>query len=418
MQSKYTENPLAYESFLKGWKVKPPGHGAEEDFRAAFRMFQQATILDADFYLAWIGLAETYKDLYWYGYEAHLSTLDSAYQCIMRARKINSDDSEIVMSLADYYYRSREYDKSLVEYGKIINERPYDSQLLQRIAELWRRQGLFEEAIDQMEKGLELDPYNINNLTELSWTYIFTGNFDRALELQERAKKYSPDAEWNYLISAIIHWARGQKDDLNIAGSLLEKLPNPNSNYPAWFLTMQYKFENRPDKILRLTEKLSAEAFELQLSYEPISLVKGLAHLLNKDKTSSKKYLEIAKNDLIQKADQNPTDFRMHMALGLAYAGLGMKEEAIRSGIQGTKILPLEYDHLLGQDILYGLMRIYAILGENELALDTMAKLLSVPSSYRGFFLTLNPEFTALKQSTRFADLMEMQNQLTESFKN
>jgi tetratricopeptide (TPR) repeat protein len=269
-----------------------------------------------------------------------------------------------------------------------------------------------------MEKGLELDPFNVNIITELSWTYIFTGNFDRALELQEIAKKYSPDAEWNYLIGALIHWCRGQPEDLQIAGNLLNQLPDPNSNYPGWFLVGQYKFENQPDKILRLTEKLSADAFELQLSYEPISLVKGLAYLMKNDRPKAKSYLESAKEQLIRMVEENPTDFRMHMSLGLAYAGLGMKDEAIQSGLEGTRILPLELDHLLGQDILYGLMRIYAIVGDNAHALDVMAKLLSVPSAYRGFFLTANPEFAEIRKTTRFADIIQMQNQLTEKLKN
>lgn len=412
-----SNNPLASDAYQKGMKAKPEGHGAEHNYRTAFSMFQQAVKIDKKFTMAWVMLSEVYKDLYWYGYEANPSTLDSAWSCVEKAKSLDPENIEVSKSIGDYYYRTRAYDKSLEAYSKAIVKRPNDTQLLQRIGELWRRQGFFHEALEPMEKALALDPYNVNSITELSWTCMFVGDFDRAFELQKQAKKYNPDAEWNHLMGAFILWCRGQLNDLSKARKLLQNVPNPQSSYPAWFWVTQSWFENDPKAIIRILKSLPVDAIELQHSYEPVVLIEGLANL-NMGKTrAAKKDLKDAVEILEMEINKNPSDFRMHMALGLAYAGLGEKDLAIASGEQATKILPLEKDHLLGLDILYNLMRIHAILGSDDQALDVMSKLLSVPCQYRGFFFTANPEFIKLREYTQFQDLLDKQEKMRQKFK-
>ncbi len=79
---------------------------------------------------------------------------------------------------------------------------------------------------------------------------------------------------------------------------------------------------------------------------------------------------------------------------------------------------PLENDHLLGLDVLFGLMRIYAVTGENEKAFDVMAKLFSVPCHIRGLCFTGLPDFAQIRTNNRFQDLLEMQRKMHLKFNN
>ena len=97
----------------------------------------------------------------------------------------------------------------------------------------------------------------------------------------------------------------------------------------------------------------------------------------------------------------------MPLALGQAYAGLGLREDALREARAVVELMPLEGDSMLGTDALYGQMEIYAMLGETELALDTMAKLVSTPTHFRGAYFTKNPTFAALREEQRFWELFE-----------
>ena len=63
-----TENPLAYQTYLRALQVLPAGHGAEKDFRQARTLAEQAVAIDPDFSLAWALLAVADMRLYWFGY--------------------------------------------------------------------------------------------------------------------------------------------------------------------------------------------------------------------------------------------------------------------------------------------------------------------------------------------------------------
>jgi tetratricopeptide (TPR) repeat protein len=411
-----TDNSLAYQAYINGLKIKPPGHGAEKDFRTAYKFFKQAVVLDAEFGMAWLELGNSYMDFYWYGYEPQPSTMDTAYARLLKAKELLPDDPNVEAKFGDYHYRLRHYDQAMIHFSNAQKHRPNDPRIMQYIAELWRRQGLFEEAIEYMEKGLSLDPLNHNYVTELSWTNLFVGNYNRSLELQDLATRIAPEAEWNYLIRSLILWSRGENNDLQTTRNLLANVPDPRSDYPAWFWITQFWFENDVDGVERLVNNIQGEAIELQHSWEPIQLLEGMIAKYRKKTKEAKRHFEEAVEILEKKASENPSDFRIHSSLGLTYAGLGEKEKAIRSGQKSLKLLPLENDHLMGLDVRYGMMRIYAILGEDDLAMDMMSELLSVPCQYSGFFFTKNPEFNNFRNSVRFHDLLDKQRRIYAKF--
>jgi tetratricopeptide (TPR) repeat protein len=103
----------------------------------------------------------------------------------------------------------------------------------------------------------------------------------------------------------------------------------------------------------------------------------------------------------------NPSDFRLPLSLGKAYAGLGMREQALRSATEGIELMPLENDKLMGLDAIYHEMQICAIAGEEERALDAMRRLVSIPSPYKGYWFTKNPVFDQLRKHDQFWKLLE-----------
>ena len=68
---------------------------------------------------------------------------------------------------------------------------------------------------------------------------------------------------------------------------------------------------------------------------------------------------------------------RLYVALGLSYAGLGEKQKAIEAGQRAVQILDISKDALEGHQREGGLMRIYIMVGEYDLALQLIRKLLN-----------------------------------------
>jgi tetratricopeptide (TPR) repeat protein len=96
-----------------------------------------------------------------------------------------------------------------------------------------------------------------------------------------------------------------------------------------------------------------------------------------------------------------------HARLGLAYAGLGRKEEAIREGRLAVELLPLSEDAFVGTMRLGFLAMIYTMVEEYDLAIDQLEILLSVPSFYSIPYLRRFPMYVPLRDLPRFQRLLE-----------
>ena len=69
-------------------------------------------------------------------------------------------------------------------------------------------------------------------------------------------------------------------------------------------------------------------------------------YMQNQD--SARHYFEMARATLETEAEVHPDDHRIHEALGLTYAGLGMKKQAIRAAERAVGLFPLTRDAFFG----------------------------------------------------------------------
>ncbi len=101
-----------------------------------------------------------------------------------------------------------------------------------------------------------------------------------------------------------------------------------------------------------------------------------------------------------------PEDYEVYARLGIAYAGLGRKEEAIRAGKRAVGLLPVSKDALWGPDLLQSLAFIYVLVGEKEAALDQIEYLLSIPCELTVSLLRIEPRWDPLRNHPRFQKLL------------
>jgi len=109
---------------------------------------------------------------------------------------------------------------------------------------------------------------------------------------------------------------------------------------------------------------------------------------------------------LEQKVAEIPGDARYHSALGVAYAGLGRKDEAIREGLKGVELKPVSTDATYGITILCDLAIIYTMVGEYDMAFDKLDQLLSIPCWVSPVWLNWQIEFAPLKSKTGYKELL------------
>ena len=95
-------------------------------------------------------------------------------------------------------------------------------------------------------------------------------------------------------------------------------------------------------------------------------------------------------------------------ALGIAYAGLGRKQEAIRQGEVAVDLLPTSKDAMRGPYRLMDLAQIYTMVGDYDRAVKWLEYLLSIPSRLSKVLLRIDPTWDPLRNHPRFQKLVEV----------
>ena len=101
-----------------------------------------------------------------------------------------------------------------------------------------------------------------------------------------------------------------------------------------------------------------------------------------------------------------PNDPDLHVELANILACLGEKQEAIKEADLAVGLLPVSKDAFHGPDILTSAAQAYALAGEKARALQTLEKLLSIPSLVTAEILKLNPIWDSLRDDPAFQQLL------------
>jgi tetratricopeptide (TPR) repeat protein len=128
---------------------------------------------------------------------------------------------------------------------------------------------------------------------------------------------------------------------------------------------------------------------------------------LDADPQRARAYCDSARRVLEPRVRQAAEFDIPHSQLALAYAGLGMKDEAIGEAQLAAELLPLSRDAFYGTDPLTDLTRIYMTFGEYDAALDQIETLLAIPGWLSKPWLTLDPVWRPLHGHPRFSQLLE-----------
>ena len=159
------------------------------------------------------------------------------------------------------------------------------------------------------------------------------------------------------------------------------------------------------DALDRLS-RFNAKAFDIQEYYAPVELVRGqLEGFLHRPAEERKAY-DAARMLLEKCVREHPDDARFHSSLGIAYAGMGRKQDAIREGKLGVDQMPISREAMRGLFRAEELAKIYTMVGERDAALDILANLLSIPSPFSGPGVKLDPAWAPLRDMPRFQALV------------
>jgi TolB-like protein/Tfp pilus assembly protein PilF len=409
-----TKNPAAYDLFLKGRFLfnqlqtsasrDPVGDG-----KTARDYFRRAVALDPDFALAYARMSYLFSYLHWYNVDNSPSVVADARAAADRALNLqpNLPEAHLAMGYV-HYWCHRSYEEALHEFGLARAGLPNDAEVVAGIGYVHRRQGVANRGIPELQQAMVLDPRDSTLPREIANSYTALRHYEEADTYYARSLAIFPDD-----FEAIEQRTANTiyRGDTAGAGRMLDAIPAGTDPQGAVSL-LRFKLAmmtRRPDKALAaIAQSPPWLMTRWEHSVAPLNLLRGLALAAKGDAEAAQtEFLEAEKqlHDLL-KNPQQTADAQSY--LGLTYAGLGRKEEALKAGRAAVEILPMSRDVIVGAFHLERLARIEAQLGETQAAIDHLGQLMSGAGGETVSVATLriDPVWDPIRDDQRFQTLL------------
>jgi serine/threonine protein kinase/tetratricopeptide (TPR) repeat protein len=408
LKSRPTENIEAYEYYLRGNEYFYRSE-LENDWRIAIRMYEEAVELDPTLALAYAQLSMAHSRMYRHLFDGSEERLALAKQAVDKAFQLNPNLPEAHLALGFYHYWGHlDYDDALEQFAIARKSQPNNSLLLSGVGWVQRRQGKFEQALANLERACELDP--LSNLLSFTvgQTFLLLRKYPDAERYYERAISLAPDLSARYVNKAwlYVRWKGNTEKARAVLEGALQNIKSVECpDIVNSLVNIDVYDGNYQEALDRLS--LKSEDIDNNFSFIPRALRCAIIYVYMNKNELAKKYYDEARSMLEAKIQQHPQDARFHGSLGVAYAGLGRKEDAIREGKLAVEMLPVSKEAMTGPHRVEDLARIYVMVGEFDAAIDQLEFLLSVPGQMSISLLRLDPAWNSLRDHPRFKKLLE-----------
>ena len=403
-----TKEPVAIDLYLQAGALdgQPPYH---ENLLKMVGLLEQAVIRDPRFFLAYCRLSRAHLTLYTSGYDHTVARREMAGAAVQKAADLQPDAGEVHLVRAHYFgFGLRDYDRARSELELARRTLPNNPAVYYETALLDRRQGHSTEAVKNFERALELDPRNADLLENAAATYTGMRRYAEAAQLCRRAADVSPHNYSARILGASQPFReradiRPLRTELN---AILTEEPTaaPMIAGRLFHCAILERDGAAADRALAAIP-LEGIAARPELVRPREWYIGYAARTFNRPETARAAFA--ATRAILEKlvADQ-PDHASAWSLLGQVEASLGRKEEAIKAGRRACEVLPLSREATSGLRPLLDLAKIYAWVGEKDLALQQLAMSAEQTLGVSYGELKLDPDWDPLRGDPRFTKIV------------
>lgn len=208
----YTENPKAFELYLQGefYRQKATPEGT----RKAIELYKQALDLDANYALAYQGMALAYRSSPAYGTLSPNEAYPLAKESAMKALTIDPTLGTAYVPLASI---KATYDWDFAgaekEYQQAIQFSQNNSEAHFSYGNFLVAMGRADEGLMQLRIAQQLDPQSTNIATNIGWALYIAGRFDEAEAQIKQVLARDPNFARAYMNLGEIYEEQGKFDE-------------------------------------------------------------------------------------------------------------------------------------------------------------------------------------------------------------
>src|SRR5438094_1578006 len=409
-----TGNTEAYVFYLRANQIERNPDTLLEDYKAAEQLYMQAIELDPNFALAHARLASTRAEIF------HFQEPLDRWKTKARAEaeaalRLQPNLAEGHFALGQcIYWMDQDYDKALEQFEIAYRLSPSNADTRRLIAAIERRQGKWQAALEAYEQVAKLDPQNPSTARELMYTNTSMRRWPEAARWVEQMRALAPTSLVAKIQSGYVNlqW----KGDTRLLKSMLEEIPagvDPDGSVTAarWDVAMLQRDYSAAKKILE-TSSVNETSYSMA-GLTPKIFLEGCTYVAQGDNASAQKAFEQARPAFEAAVKEAPESAERHASLGWLYALMGRKNDAIAEGRRAVELKPESKDALDGSLMNGYLALIYARVGENDLAIPLIERLLTTPGAVDSadYSITVNDlkyrwEWDPLRNDPRFRQLI------------
>jgi TolB-like protein/Flp pilus assembly protein TadD len=409
-----TENADAWVLYLRGLQYKRNPDTLLQDLRTADQLFSEAIQLDPQFALAHAALAMTSATIFQFHEPLDLWRKKAREEAELALQLEPSlSEGHHALALCLYWFDS-DYEGASRELARASALAPGDAAVQLIAAAILRREGKWQESLAAFENVQKLDPQNPNVVRNILFTNTAMRRWPEAARAGTRFRAISPDSLVARIQGAYVAFL-GQGD----IKALRRELANVRAGMDPDGIVTSCRWEGA---MLERDYRGAAEILDAspitEMDYmnggaTPKSFLKGCTAVAQGDLAAAQEQLAAAATDFEKAVRESPQSAERHANLGLCYAFMGRREEAIREGQQAVQLKPEAKDATDGVLMSCYLALIYARLGEKDLAFPLIERLLRTPGAVDSvcYSITVNDlrfrwEWDPLRADPRFQKIL------------
>jgi serine/threonine protein kinase/tetratricopeptide (TPR) repeat protein len=376
LATKPTENPEAYTLYLNALGRERAVNRANEDLIAAEQLYTQAIALDPKFALAHARLSIVQSKL---GYDAPDDRKVRARAAADEALRLSPTLGEAHTALAlSMYWGDKDYAAALEEFSVAATTSPNEPDILNYIAGIQRRQGRWRESLATYQRAQDLDPRNRQIMILAAIDHLLVRDWPGARACYNRALEIAPDSAHARVGLASLEVF--QNGNPTAGRKILQNIPagiDPDGVVTGarWDLAMMARDFASAEKILT---DFPQEDFP-KAGDAPKTYYQGRLALARGDIEAAQRYFAAASPDIEKWVRDDPNDPNRVAQLGLLYAYMHRKEDAIREARRAVEMEPKSQNAFHGAARAANLALVYALVGEPGQAITLIERLLSTP---------------------------------------
>ena len=413
--AKPTDNPEAYDAYLRGLAYTLKTQNTPANARGAQKYLREAVHLDPKFALSWALLS--YVDSVGYtslSLQPTVALREEAQQAAETALTLQPNLGEAVLAKGYYHYSClKDYDTAVGYFEQARQLLPNSSRIPESLAFVERRRGQWDRSESYFNEAERLDPRNVSILTQHALSYMELRRFPEAVRKFDKVLDITPDDRDTLVLKAAIAQAEG---DLPRASAILAPLhPATDDSGALEIQAYQAILERRPAQIIPLLKEILAKPDPALGFYTgELRFWLGWAQEVAGDQAAAQESWQQARSELEPFLKKQSENVGLIADLTLINMGLGDKAAAFALSEQAMAANPIEKDAVDGPIPIEILARVAARLGEPDRAITALQKLLSIPSNgalaaapLTPALLRLDPMFDPLRNEPRFQKLCE-----------